>query len=522
MGYLLPSYKKAIFDDIANNISSGSSSYYAFASNPVEQSGVPPITKDNYSSMFEYTWNMIFGKKITVNDIMPIIKKNIWVENKIFDRFDDKDPTIYEKDNYYTITEPLTVGGEYHVYLCIDNNNGSPSTRSPNSSEIPSQQFSQVYNFQTLPDKYVWRYLTSISSEIYNKFATNDYAPIYANTNVVTTASISSGVDVVDVINGGAGYTAVTNGTVEGYLNNVTIKIANTTPGENEFYSNSAIYFYNPSSTITQSQLKNIKFYEANTSGKWVVLDSTDPVTLSLIQAGVTKYEIAPKVVFKTDSTVKPKARSIVNTNTNSISEVIIYDGGANLTWAEATVEAKVGSGAVLKTIVSPPGGHGRDPAVELNMKGFCVSFKFSNTENGVILGNGTRYNKIGLLKNPYKTNGSLQKGLRYTDPAFSTALEATVSHTFNLGEIITGTTSGARGIVAFANSSYVYIVGDKTFAAGEFVSNTTSSDIAVLNTIVSRSDIYTKDLMPIYVQNINNVNRELNQTESFKLIIKL
>ena len=34
--------------------------------------------------------------------------------------------------------------------------------------------------------------------------------------------------------------------------------------------------------------------------------------------------------------------------------------------------------------------------------------------------------------------------------------------------------------------------------------------------------DLYVKDLKPIYVQNINNINRSGDQTESFKLIIQV
>lgn len=473
--------------------------------------------------MFEYTWKMIFGKKITINDIMPVIKKNIWVPNKVYDKYDNKSEKIFETDNYYVITEPLTVGGEYHVYLCIDNNNGAPSTVSPNSSEIPSQQFAQVYNFITIPDKYVWRYLTSITSEIYNKFATDDYVPVYPNNNVVATSSISSGIDNIVVANGGVGYTAVASGTVVFNPDIYTIKIAENSSEIADYYANSSIYLYNSSSTTSQSQLKNIKSYVANSNGKWVIVDSSDPVNTALIINGSTQYYISPKVVFQTDSIVMPKARSIVNAVTNSIDSIIIYDGGANLSWANASISSNYGAGAILEPIVSPPGGHGKDPAIELNMKGFCVAFSFGNTENGVILSSNTVYNKIGLLKNPYGINTTTgQKTERYENPAFGSVIKAAVSHTFIPGDTLVGSTTGARGIVAAANSSYVYIVGDKTFANGEYVSNTTVTNIANLNTIVSRGDVYTKDLIPIYVQNINNVNRVENQTESFKLIIKL
>lgn len=515
MGYLLSSYKKAVFDEIVNSISTNTSQYYAFVSNPKETSETQPVTTDIYSSMFDFSWNMIFGKKITANDVMPVIKKNIWAANTVYDRYDNNSETMFENNNFYAITEPLTVGGSYHVYLCIDNNNGAPSTVSPNSSEIPSQQFSQVYNFKT-EDDYVWRYITSITYEIYNKFATNDYVPIYPNNNVVATASSSSGVDNVLVANGGAGYVTYHEDIIQ-YANSSIIRISNTAVSTNNFYNNCAIYIYNTDYT---SQLKNISQYVSNNTGNWVITDTS--LDISLISPGSTRYSISPSVVFETDAEVAPKAFATINASTNSISSVIVYQSGANLSWANAYVRSISGAGAVLNTVIAPPGGHGKNPAVELNMKGYCVSFKFSNTENGTILSSNTVYNKIGLLKNPHAINfDTAQKEGRYSGNTFSSVLECSVNHTFNKGEYVIGSVSKAIGTVAFANSTNVFLVGDKHFANGEFVSNTTTSNVTAIN-ITSRGDVYIKDLVPLYAQNINNVNRETNQTESFKLIIKL
>jgi hypothetical protein len=241
-----------------------------------------------------------------------------------------------------------------------------------------------------------------------------------------------------------------------------------------------------------------------------------------LISPGSTRYSISPSVVFETDAEVAPKAFATINASTNSISSVIVYQSGANLSWANAYVRSISGAGAVLNTVIAPPGGHGKNPAVELNMKGYCVSFKFSNTENGTILSSNTVYNKIGLLKNPHAINfDTAQKEGRYSGNTFSSVLECSVNHTFNKGEYVIGSVSKAIGTVAFANSTNVFLVGDKHFANGEFVSNTTTSNVTAIN-ITSRGDVYIKDLVPLYAQNINNVNRETNQTESFKLIIKL
>jgi hypothetical protein len=89
------------------------------------------------------------------------------------------------------------------------------------------------------------------------------------------------------------------------------------------------------------------------------------------------------------------------------------------------------------------------------------------------------------------------------------------------VGEQLVGQSSKARGTVAFSNSTVVYLTGDKTFANAEYVisSNTNQTTQIIINTL---GDIYTKDLSPIYIQNIIDVTRNSSQTEKYKLIVEI
>jgi hypothetical protein len=182
------------------------------------------------------------------------------------------------------------------------------------------------------------------------------------------------------------------------------------------------------------------------------------------------------------------------------------------------------GAGATLYPIVPPAGGHGSDPATELDMKGLGVFFSFANTEGGTILTSNVIFNKIGLLKNPFvlQANGS-KSNSRYSSNVFSQVLKANVSTSFvfNYGETVTGLTSNSKGTVVFSNGSQVFLTGDKTFIDGEGVSNNAGAYVANL-TINTLGSIFVTDIKPLYVQNINNVNRSNTQTESFKLVIQI
>ena len=514
MGNLLPSYKKALFEELVNSISSNTSQYYAYASNPKEYTGlVPETTKDIYSSNFENSWNMIFGKKITENDIMPVIKKNLWQPGVVYDQYDNNSETIFDDNNYYVITQPELVGGDYYVYKCIGNANGNISTVDPQSGST-----NKIGNFITEPDQYVWRYVTTISSALYNKFATSDYAPVYPDTTVSTSAGNNSGIDAVLVVNNGIGYSTYDNGLVQQVNNSTTVRIGSpitsNTPG---FYAGCSIYFYG---TNLPGVLKTISQYVCNSVGNWVI--TSNSFELSDVVAYNSNYIISPKVNFETDAITIPQAYSVVDPSSNTISSIVVINNGSNVSWANASVQTTIyGTGAKLQAVVSPPGGHSGNPEVELNMQGYCISFGFNNNENDTIVSN-TAYNKIGLIKNPYSINSvSGSKTSRYSANTFSSVVKASVSHTFNKGEIVKGATTGALGTVVFANSSQVFLVGDKDFVNGEFLSNTTALNITAMN-ITTRGDLYTKDIIPLYVQNINNVDRQPNQSESFKIIIKL
>lgn len=517
MGKVLPSYKKALLDEMKSNIESNTSQYYAFTANPIAYTGSAPLnTDDDYSKMFINDWLMLFGKRLNTGDIVPIIKKNMWTSNTVYDRYDNTSNTLFSDNNFYVITEPTITGGEYYVYKCIDNNNGGVSTVNPSSGGTPKQPTT----FTTPADNYKWRYIATIDSPSFTEFSTNDYAPIYTDSNISIASQNYEGVEVVVISNSGIGYETYTNGTIQSNPNSTIVQIETNSIDRSEYYTNNAIYIYNELSNA--SQLFPISsYYTGNNNTKWIRLEN--PANTELIFPGSTKYQISPRVIFESDG-ADPRAYTVVNTSTNSIHSIVILDSGSNISWANATIQSNTnyGVGANVYCIVPPPGGHGRDPATELNMKGIAIGFKFANTESNTIPGTGLLYNKIGLIKNPYTLLANTAKGGRYSSNTFNQLLVVNTapSYTFTVGDVVFGANSKARGIVAFSNSSQTFISGDKDFEDGEGV-YTTSANLTYIS-IQSRGDIYTKDINPLYVQNINNVNRSNTQTESFKLILQV
>ena len=516
MSKILPEFKQNLIQDILESIEANVSHYYAFASHPLEYSnGIPTAVDSDYDTSFINSWLMLFGKQLSNTDIVPVIKNNAWAENTVYERYDNTSNTLFTNTKYYAITSPDVPGGYYHIYKCIDNANNANSTINPSSISTPTQPTS----FQTA-DNYIWRYISSISTTNYDRFATTDYVPLFTNSSIVAAAGNNAGVEVIVIANNGVGYDRHSNGTVQAVINTSTIQVQSNTVGDSFHYDTCGIYLIN--NTVPTSQLLKVDTFTSNASGKFVKFTSS--ANTNNITPGVTLYSIAPDIVIESDGDIAPTAFCNINASSNSIHSVTVLTKGTFVSWANVSIDSPAGSGASLYPIVNPPGGHGSSPENELNVQGLGINFKFSNNESNTIVTSNTLYNKIGIVKDVYYLNSDFSKGNVYTTSTFDQVLKANVTpaHTFVTGEKIKGANSKAVGYVVFSNSTQVYVAGDKDFQEGESVTNAAGSNTTTIQTINETGDIYYKDLVPFYTQSINNVNRSNNQNEAYKLIIKL
>jgi hypothetical protein len=510
MGQILSSYKKSTYDEMIYSIQSNSTQYYAFASNPITTNGLANLTLDGYSTEFTNNWQMLFGKKLSNSDILPVITQQTWVPNTVYNTYDNtKD---LSNKVWYVVTPPGESGSFYNIFVCIDNNNNSYSTAIPDI--VQSSAF-------TKEDGYTWKYVTSIRTQDYVKFGAKGYMPVYANVTAAAAAS-NAGVEIVKIVNSGSGYKSYTSGVIKGVVNSTMVQIETTKSPEDNFYTNNAIYIQNE--LTVDAGIFTVTGYRANQSGNFISLANTSGggVNTSLVIPGITTYSISPRVLFDTDGTVDPEAYTTINAVSNSINSVVITNHGAQISWANARIvsNSSYGTGANIYVVVPPPGGsHASDPT-SLGVVGVSMVFSFANTEANTITVN-TTYNKIGLLKNPYGIYANGEKSVaRYSSNTFSTISQFTINSgdTFTVGESVSGNISGARGTVVWSNSTALALTGDKYFTNEQLTSSSGQHTATV--TINTNGDIYTKDIRPLYVQNIYDVQRSNTQTETFKLII--
>ena len=458
--------------------------YYVFFGNhlPYADENNIPQPNDSVQEVYIDTYrNMIYGKRIAENDVKLMIPRNDYVSDKVYDMYEattgEANVSLFSS-NFYAV---VNADAYYHVFKCLDNNQGANSTVAPNFAEVDSND--EVYQTS---DGYIWKYMYSVDSSTEAKFATTEYFPVVPNT-VVSEAAKEGMINVIKVNNAGRGYDNYCNGTfrtddlrIGGNALIYSLNSSLTANTTNSYYTGCYL-------TITAGtgvgQYSKIDDYRVNSSVKAVTLNSEFEVQ----PASDSVYEVTPGVVITGDGTqtVNAVARAIINSSGNSIQRIEMLNLGLNYKYATATVVANsvvgVSNTAVLTPIYSPPGGHGYDAAAELGATRICFSTKFANTDIDIPVQND--YATIGILKDPLFANVTIN-----IDTPTGTFLPSEKIYKVDSVEI--------KADTATINTTSSVITADADFenqlAVGEYIyiKSTSAYQLGVVNSIINSSSI--------------------------------
>lgn len=214
-----------------------------------------------------------------------------------------------------------------------------------------------------------------------------------------------------------------------------------------------------------------------------------------------------------------------VNTTSNVISSIIVDNPGAGYTWANVTITSAAGANANLKAIISPPGGHGSDPLRELGGSYLIINPRLRGTENDILTTNHS-FRQIALIKDPYKyattevsSNAAIMQMYTLTLNGFS--VDYQVDESVYQGASLNTSTWSAKVVEWDSSNSTLRL----TNAQG-----TVTTDVLIgANSGASKfiDSITYPDLVPysgsvLYVENIEAIERDADQTEDFKIILRM
>lgn len=473
--------------------------YYVFLGKHSSNTTAEEIQTTVKEADYDVYRNMISGKKVTSNDIYPVIRYIPYVTNKQYDIYDHEDTDLFTKDFYATVLE----GSNYHTYKCLFNNSAN-STVQPQIAHISGAN-AELYQTS---DGYIWKYLYSMDKTIADNFKTSTIFPLTTNSAVMAAAKPGS-IDVIIVDDGGERYDNYLSGTFLGaevkINGNSSVHEISATGAStiNGFYTGCMLYI---SGGDGIGDHRVIEDHYSNSTGIYITLEDD----LETISNG-SEYMINPqiKVVGGGRQSVNVVAIGLVNSlATNGIHKVMVLDSGRNYRYVTANVVANnivgVTKQAVLRPILSPNLGHGFDPIKELDVKGVNIVTAFSNNEANTIP-DTNNFKQVGLLKNPLFANvhfnfsspsGTMEEGeilynVRPIKIGNCIANSATANLTVSLADYGNNLANGTQIYIKSNNNDFFMFTS---------INSVTNSTQVILNDIPSQS----QSNCSIYLANSN------------------
>ena len=433
-------FKTHLINQIIESVTErANTAYYAFVgdhetvASTLEEINQPSETVRQLNS--EVFRNMIFGKKMTASDIRFVVNRNNWVSGTVYEMYDDQLTELQDKNFYVLVDE----GSFKHVYKCLYNNNGAESTSKPlfANAKYDGDLYISGDDYYETADGYQWKYMYSITSTVFNKFATEKYIPVVANT-VVQDNAIEGSIDVVKVTFTGKQYdnyitdakfevadiNRITStiidgaaiGSAEAHFDsaraNQTYRLKLGSEQTTDFYKNTVLYI---TSGVGSGQYRTIdkSAYISDLGGVFAQLDEQ----FTILPNETSTYEVMPKVQIIGDGnqTANAEARAIIDpAASNSVNKVEMLDVGKNYSFASASVltgnpASNNGitispTAATIRPIIPPQGGHGANTVIEFGARRLSFYMKYNRDEAGLIEPTNS-FAQFGIIRDPQFAN---------------------------------------------------------------------------------------------------------------------
>lgn len=265
-----------------------------------------------------------------------------------------------------------------------------------------------------------------------------------------------------------------------------------------------------------------------NNTLQWQVQDSAIPGSIDIINvtnAG-TNYTNANSIsITITGDGAGATAKARVNNITNTVSSIVMVNRGYNYTYADILIQdSGTGSGANAMAIISPPGGHGSDPLHELGGSYLILNPRLKSSEdNKVTVEN--EFRQIAIIQDPIVlSTGNVASNTIYSQVLKLTMSPGSVDYILDeyvyQGESLANATF--KGIVVDWNTA------NNILQLSNIYGDVTSSIILGANSSAARfvQSITERELKPysghlLYVDQIEPIDRSIDQTEDFKIVLK-
>lgn len=469
-------------------------------------------------------------KKITGNDVQPVVPRVDWVANTIY--------VAYEQTSnlYIKTTETQVSNSSVNVSLALANTvvangffftNSSPTVIVGDIIRI-GEEIKEVVtvntagDFLTVNSNFTNAYTNASIFEL--EFSTTQYSNkfyvrnaqdqvfkcLFNNGGVVSNTSPEISID------GQLPENAFIE-TADGYRWKYLYSIP--TGLKNKFFTNK----YMP-------VIRDSIVFDNAENGRIDIIKIIDGGSGYFSGGSVNNYAVASVTGDGTGADVT------VNVQDGVISAINILDGGTNYTQATIVIndplQTLIGTDANLQAIISPQYGHGFDPTRELGASSLMISVDFQGDVEGnyPVENDGTdTFRQVCILKDP-KTANAVQFVSGSIYPMYTKLFTSNPPVDFTSGEIVYvgtsfETSTFSAKVIHFDNANNVLYVNG---ISGN-VAATTADTIYQKDNPTAAAKIFTVDEPDIniftgeilYIENKEKIIRSDDQTETVKLVVE-
>ena len=379
----------------------------------------------------DFQRRVIFGNKVSEDNIRYMFYKNAWLTGTIYDDFDDTQD-ISTLNNIVTVSNSE---GDYEVFKCLENNNGSASTSTPSFTGVDPNSYEQIFS----GDGYVWKYLFTVSAGDDIVFGTNDSLPLpypsYGNTDVITAAKEDISQIIIEntQINlfqpyrfgpsnnatdpSPVSFQSIVQSATSANVADIRVR-ATPKPGfslytGNDSYKNMYLLQTDSSGAMTVYDILSSSTPNSPDLDIDLKINTTDGNSPNLFKNDI--FQIVPKInVTRSTSSGTPCVAYGIIDQFGTLKRVAFKSKGSEYKFATATLALPTAvatnytpaQAATLRCVISPTGGHGSDMISELAMSRLAVITNFSGED--VAIPDANSYTKVGLIKNPSFTDSTL------------------------------------------------------------------------------------------------------------------
>jgi hypothetical protein len=161
-------YKNLISDLFYSDASDVANKYYLFIGRvePWENESAPDTMYNSYTDQLEAWKRMTAAKKVNSSDVSYAIRRKDWVSGNVYSEYRDD---VSFLGDYYIVTAAKA------IFKCIHTPKDNSGNMLPSTQE-PTVDLSS-YTTRT-SDGYIWKYMYTIPTDIYDKFASTRYIPL--------------------------------------------------------------------------------------------------------------------------------------------------------------------------------------------------------------------------------------------------------------------------------------------------------------------------------------------------------